>query len=121
MYKLISVVTISIIMASIFVAGSNAGELYLCVDETRQTITKMSAPGECLEGEREMGMIGIENIDVNSIVPVANFSPLENCKTGGSRVEIGFDLNGDGQLDMDSNEIKTITEICPHPEDEDSQ
>ncbi len=95
-----------------WVIGINAfaGELYLCVDENNETVTRMNSQGQCLEEQREVIFKNMEDEHISQLVPVASFAPNENCKGKGTRVDLGFDNDGDGNLD--SEELISRKETC---------
>jgi hypothetical protein len=77
---------------------SVADEVVLCLSKENRYIVLSDSSGKCFDGESE---IKISSGDINNngkLVPLANFVSSASCENGaqGSKVEIGFDLNGNG-------------------------
>jgi len=108
MIKILSLITIAatalMLLANVH---SNAAEVYLCIDETNETVTMMDKEGLCLEGENE---VIYKEMKSDQVLPVARFSPNDECESGGKIVELGFDKNENGELD--DGEVATNRMDC---------
>lgn len=101
-----------ILMTTVFMLfgniTSNAAKVYMCIDEANETVTMMDTNGHCLESESE---VVFEQMKSDQVIPVARFSPNENCHAGGKIVELGFDQNGNEIAD--DFELTTKSQNCP--------
>jgi hypothetical protein len=108
------------IMASILIVtvirflslGSNsiAEEVVLCMSHADQYIVMVNEKGDCLEEESQIVLSGSGMEAKKSMAPLANFKPNGDCDGEGTKIEFGFDENGNDGLD--ANEIDTTNATC---------
>lgn len=103
-----------ILAAGVFLLGPNvyASDIYICLNETSEDVILMDDRGHCIEGEKEIVLMGVKNVPADSIVLVSSFSPNENCKTAERKTaKVGIDKNGNNVLDDD--ELIMVSQECP--------
>lgn len=92
---------------------SIAEEVVLCVSMADQYVVTVNEKGDCIENENQIVVSGSHMARKKSMTPVARFTSNDDCDGEGTRTEIGFDENGNGE--PDTNEIVSTTGSCaPH-------
>jgi hypothetical protein len=91
---------------------SNSDETVLCLSEANRYVVSSDSSGKCFDGESAIRIDSGHMLTESKMVPLANFASADLCgiNAQGSRVDIGFDMNGNGRLDAD--EIITSSVSC---------
>jgi len=118
-----NIIASSIILAAAFYFNfaitSVAEEVVLCVSAADQYVVTVNDKGDCLENENQIVISGTGMARKKSMAPIAKFTPNDDCDGQGTRMEIGFDENGNGE--PDANEIISTTGTCaPHTQAQES-
>ena len=110
--KKILISSLMLTVVSFFNIGNSsiAEEVILCTSHADQYIVMVNEKGDCVESETQIVLSGSGMDTKKSMTPVANFKKDEKCEGEGTITEIGFDANGNGQLDKD--EITSTAGTC---------
>lgn len=108
---IISIIMLSGLTMFVFADYSISEEVVLCISHADQYIVMVNEKGDCIDTENQLIISGSGMEAKKNMTPVANFKTDEKCDGEGIITEIGFDENGNGQLD--SNEIVNSTGTCP--------
>ncbi len=110
--KKIIISSLIVTVVSLFSLGSNsiAEEVVLCTSHADQYIVMVNEKGDCIESEIQIVLSGSGMESKKSMTPVANFMEDKKCDGEGAKTEIGFDENGNGELDKD--EIVSTAGTC---------
>lgn len=91
-------------------SSSIAEEVVLCMSHADQYIVMVNEKGDCLDEESQIALSGSGMDAKKSMNPLANFTSNDDCDGEGAKTEIGFDENGNGELD--ANEIASTVGTC---------
>jgi len=107
---IISILIVTVVSFFNMESNSMAEEVVLCTSHADQYIVMVNDKGDCIESEIQIVLSGSGMEAKKSMAPVANFMEDEKCDGEGAKTEIGFDENGNGELDK--NEITSTTGTC---------
>lgn len=82
-------------------SNSTALEMGLCISQENKYIVQADPDGSCRDGEELMTINGAGIAEMNNLTPVATFTNNDECDTEGIISKIGFDKNGNAELDKD--------------------
>ncbi len=89
---------------------STAEEMGLCISQENNYIVQADPDGTCRDGEESMTINGTGAAEMANLTPVATFTNNDECDTEGIIAKIGFDKNGNSELDED--EMITTSTTC---------
>lgn len=99
-------------------AGS-ADEVHICVSEQDGYAVKVQENEKCHEHESKTIVSGAHIADKNGMELLSEFSSNEECQGEGINSSLGFDENGNGNLEP--NEIVTTSSSCSPEVDVDNE
>lgn len=95
--------------------GLEAQEIQICINVSDQYAVLASQPEDCLEGESitTLSGPGMEVLIQNELL--SSFADNSECDGEGFSMELGFDSNRNGELDL--TEVMTASSSCtPSPD-----
>ena len=114
----ISIFLMTLFILSAYGSLSYAQDVVLCLNSADQYVVVVGQDGDCLEEESQVKISGSETAELEGLTPVALFENNDKCDTEGSISKLGFDKNGNYELDED--EIMNTSSTCARKQKEES-